>query len=570
MPFEFQPYRNPYAGTIGDLMGAPAAARARALRASATAEANATLASGQAWAGAAQNIGQIIGALPQQLQQQHRQQTVDELNDLKLADAKRDVAGERAVAGMMAGDQLPAGDAGPRQESYLDQDGLFDIKKMTSALGAGGFGDKAPELVGRAEKINDSILKHQQLEQQAASAHALMLGDLADGALTLAKTGTPLLQAMDFVVQPALATKRVDPKEYQQVRQQIAQLPPEQQTAALTAFMDQAAKLDKSETVGQGSERVDRYNRVIASGAPRAKTQPELALDAADPNSPTRQQSADALSKLHPAPRGPNSQESDFMIDGKSVKGDYIPGVNGAPGKYFYNGEDVTARAVPKPTAAAAGSADAVSNAKEQVAGMMDGSLPPVLPGRQTKEYNEIMAEAHRQGYNLTQAVIDWNATQKHISTLNNAQQTRLSQSINALPELLDSVDALASQWKGGRFPALNRANLALAKNGAFGEDVATIARQLDSQIADVTADLGNVYMGGNSPTDHALELAGKSLSGEWSEKVLHDMVKLARSNVTIRQNSIKNTGVAGASPHNPYVPPAAAPARGGDPLGIR
>jgi hypothetical protein len=164
------------------------------------------------------------------------------------------------------------------------------------------------------------------------------------------------------------------------------------------------------------------------------------------------------------------------------------------------------------------------------------------------------------QGYNVSRAVTDWKATQRHISTLNGPQQLRLNQSINALPDLLDSVDGLAAKWKAGRFPILNKANLALAKGGVYGPQAATIANQLDSQIADVVADLGNVYMGGNSPTDHALALASKSLSADWDERVLHDMVALAKSNVGIRRNSIQSTGVAGASPDNPYLPTPAAP----------
>jgi hypothetical protein len=146
---------------------------------------------------------------------------------------------------------------------------------------------------------------------------------------------------------------------------------------------------------------------------------------------------------------------------------------------------------------------------------------------------------------------------------LNSGQQLRLNQSINALPEMLDSVDTLAAKWKGGSFPMLNKANLALAKGGAYGKEAASIANQLDAQIADVTADLGNVYMGGNSPTDHALGLASKSLSGDWDEKVLHDMTAMARKNVQIRQNSIRNTGVAGASENNMYAPPQNTPAGG-------
>ena len=193
------------------------------------------------------------------------------------------------------------------------------------------------------------------------------------------------------------------------------------------------------------------------------------------------------------------------------------------------------------------------ADVKEAVQAMKEGKAPPILPGRATREYTAMIAESHRQGYDLASAALDWSATQHHLSALNSTQQLKLNQSINTLPGLLDSVDALASQWKGSQFPVLNRANLALAKNGAYGEAVASVARRLDAQIADVTADLGNVYMGGNSPTDQALQLAARSLSSDWSEKVLKDMVALARQNVATRLNSIKTTGVAGGSATNPY-----------------
>lgn len=161
-----------------------------------------------------------------------------------------------------------------------------------------------------------------------------------------------------------------------------------------------------------------------------------------------------------------------------------------------------------------------------------------------------------QQGYNKAQAVTDWKATQRHIASMNGPQQLRLNQAINSLPDMLDTVEALSAKWKGGRFPLLNKANLAAAKNGIYGPEVASVATQLEGQIADVVADLGNVYMGGNSPTDHAIGLASKSLSGEWDAKVLKDMIALAKKNVTVRRNSIANTGVSGASADNPYATP--------------
>lgn len=261
---------------------------------------------------------------------------------------------------------------------------------------------------------------------------------------------------------------------------------------------------------------------------------------------------------------------------------------------------DMVRRGVPRPTAtpnpteaslaaaAAAGDQNAVKALaliKAQRPAPVGSSDPgdaeaiadAIIRGEQSPETTglyrvgaEVRAVLAKKGYNQAQALTDWRATQKHVATLNGAQQTRLSQAVNQLPDLLDSVETLAGQWKGGRFPILNKVNLAAAKNGVYGKDVASAANQLSTQIADVTADLATVYMGGNSPTDHGLELAGTALKGEWDEKVLRDMVTLAKKNVVIRRNSILNTGVAGASAGNAYAPAAAPapppPASGGAP----
>lgn len=245
------------------------------------AQAGAAFNSGNAWAGAIRGIGEQIGAMPGQMQQAKRQGLQDQVLSGQVADMTRARAGGQAVAGMMRGDQLPANDAGPRQESYLDANGLFDVPKITASLGKSGYGDLAPELVRGAENINDSILKHQDLEQKVAQQHSVLLGDLADGALKMAKGGTPLLQAMDFVVQPALATKRIKPEDYAQVKQQIAQLPPAQQQHALTALMDQAAKLGGETTLAEGATRKDRYGRTVGTGGEKPPTEAELALKAA-------------------------------------------------------------------------------------------------------------------------------------------------------------------------------------------------------------------------------------------------------------------------------------------------
>ncbi len=216
-----------------------------------------------------------------------------------------------------------------------------------------------------------------------------------------------------------------------------------------------------------------------------------------------------------------------------------------------------------RPPAAGGSSGSGASSDAEAIAGAIErGEQPPDVKGLY-RNAAPVRAALARKGYDMTAANLDWQATQRHVATLNNSQQTRLRQSINTASQSLDVIDDLAKKWDAGRFPILNKANLMAAKNGAYGKDAASIATQLDGQITDVTSELGNVYMGGNSPTDHALQLAGKNLSASWDKKVLLDMTQLARTNLKIRNNSMMNVGVAGARPSNIYAPPPVQPAGG-------
>lgn len=216
------------------------------------------------------------------------------------------------------------------------------------------------------------------------------------------------------------------------------------------------------------------------------------------------------------------------------------------------------------------------ADAKDVAQAIFDGHATPVLSSYSFRDRTAIAAQLQRMGYNQAQAEQDYKAVQKHLSTMNGAQQLRLGQSISSASDMLDKIDDLYSQWKQlapvSGYRVLNKATLATMKNlpGRAG----AVATALDAQIADLTADLGNVYMGGNSPTDHALELAGKNLSSNWNQETFEEGIKQARLNLKIRSNSIRNSQAAGVSPGSPYMPnqqgpQQSAPANPNDPLGI-
>lgn len=196
------------------------------------------------------------------------------------------------------------------------------------------------------------------------------------------------------------------------------------------------------------------------------------------------------------------------------------------------------------------------SDAKDIADAIENGDQPPTLTGLY-RNAGPVRAELARRGFNLQAAETDWKAVQRHVSTLNGTQQERLRQSITSAGDMLDKIDGLYSEWAQiaptTGYKILNRAALTAMKNlpGRPG----AVANALDAQIADLTADLGNVYMGGNSPTDQSLKLAGQNLKTEWNQQTFTEALKQARLNLTIRKNSILHSQPAGVSQGSPYLP---------------
>jgi hypothetical protein len=230
-------------------------------------EAQRAQASGQAWAGAAQAIGQAVsGTIAQATDPRRRleQQAVTQGQELRAGQQRLD----QVTAPYAPNGPQPEG-AGPAaaQHPYLDAQGLYDIPKLTQALSASGLTHLAPELLKGAESINESILKHQDYEQKAAQQQTILFGDMADGVTKMVKAGMPFDQALDLAAAPGLATKRFDPQQFAQVKAQLLRLPTDQQQAALGQLMDAAAKLSPEKDLWKDAQRLDRYNRVTATNA---------------------------------------------------------------------------------------------------------------------------------------------------------------------------------------------------------------------------------------------------------------------------------------------------------------
>ncbi len=205
-------------------------------------------------------------------------------------------------------------------------------------------------------------------------------------------------------------------------------------------------------------------------------------------------------------------------------------------------------------TLAASAASGASDEAKKIADAIVSGKQPPNLGNRLTGTTAKVRAALADQGYDLSKATEDWNATQKYLSTLNGTQQVRLRQAVDFTYESIGAVEKLASAWDAGGFPVLNKARLAAAKQGALGPEAQSIATRMESAINDSVSELATVYKGGNSSTDEGLKLAAANLKTDWSKGTLLDNAAQIKEFLGYRRNSM-SSGHAVTNQGNVYAP---------------
>ncbi|MFZ2196861.1 MAG: hypothetical protein WAV13_03945 [Thermodesulfovibrionales bacterium] len=206
--------------------------------------------------------------------------------------------------------------------------------------------------------------------------------------------------------------------------------------------------------------------------------------------------------------------------------------------------------------------------------GIIKGEIPPNLSPFRSNA-SGVAARLSRKGYNLSEQQLNFSAEQKAISSLNSTQQVRLRQTMDTLDHSLDKLEEVYGRWsvlgpKSG-FRKFNKAALAAAQQ--VGGETGATAQELQTLINDLTAEVASIYMGGNTPTDHALKLAGENLKADWNQETFTKLLGLLRTQLRFRKNAMDNVRASGTREGNQYEPATAAPAKGGapnDPLGIR
>ncbi len=194
--------------------------QAKAAETIGSAQASAQLQTGQAWGNAINQAGQAIGQIPGQILQAQNQQSLiksrdqeNQLRQVQLDQANELKRGQQGMDAMMAPDQLPAGDAGPRMPSYQDPTTkLYDLPKLGEALASGGMAHLAPQLLETAQKMNDSTVTHHQTQAvlDTAKKKTIVIGNAAHGTIQLIEGGMAPADAMEAINRASLPARNAE------------------------------------------------------------------------------------------------------------------------------------------------------------------------------------------------------------------------------------------------------------------------------------------------------------------------------------------------------------------------
>lgn len=166
--------------------------------------------------------------------------------------------------------------------------------------------------------------------------------------------------------------------------------------------------------------------------------------------------------------------------------------------------------------------------------GVENGSVPPIPQFWPFRQRGQVTAALVKRGFNMTGAQFSYQQAMKLLSAGANSQVIRTRAGIVSANLALDRADQLATEWKAGGYPPLQRAKLLAISNGPDGPQK-TLATQLLAQVQEATAQMGTVIQGSPALASHSLDVANAQLNADWDESTFHAAVKQAKDNMSYR-----------------------------------
>jgi len=188
--------------------------------------------------------------------------------------------------------------------------------------------------------------------------------------------------------------------------------------------------------------------------------------------------------------------------------------------------------------------------------GMAEGLIDPESKTYTKNDRTKINLEAVKQGINLNELATERLAVKKFVTNKNSTQQIRLREAIDSVQNSVVELRDLNADFKRSGFNPANKAELMAVVNGVASPELKDAATKYLTQVNLIADELGQVFMGGNSPTDRALKIAQDTLKTEYGFDQMNSVLNQIDKNLSFRLNSLNSSrpyGIGGEITSSPY-----------------
>jgi hypothetical protein len=539
-PFQYETRPNAFVGTIGDLI-----ARQGEVQAAQAAR------DGQIWGGAIAQAAHAAGAIPQQLEQQKIAAMQTEALRLEL-DEKRRAARSRNIF-----------EAELKNPANFKEDGTVDDQKLAARLRTQDVGAWQSFLDISARNAKNALDTKKTLSEIAKNDQ-----DVADKKQAAVEKQRTYLGGLAFNTEQVL---KQHPDDVTHARD----------TAYAALMRGRADGMLSPEAAARFATDVHdapdaaAITRIFSEAVP-----PEMRSDLEAKAAKTAHDQAEAGKlKVEAAnlekfgrPTPPEAQHVTFRLDGKDVAGSFVPDPQG--GKYFYNGQDVTARAQHIPAASIAINADkqnrAGENRGELVNELISGNLAPSMLSKRAEDYNATLADASKRyreltgkPLNISKLQLDYEAAKRWVATQNGTQMVRYNGLATSVVNTIDEVQQLGDLLAQSGIQKWNEVKRSTIRQVYGNTPESELANRYVGAVNTLKEEFANLANGGFAPTDAAWHLANDQINADFGFKDLRASLTEVQRLINYRTQALHDQAPISVPGNGPAPATGGAPAAG-------
>lgn len=191
---------------------------------------------------------------------------------------------------------------------------------------------------------------------------------------------------------------------------------------------------------------------------------------------------------------------------------------------------------------------------------IVTGKQPPTLSGLYGTS-KDVRAGLDEKGFDLSKALLEWNAAQKQVSTLNGPQMLRFVGLARSVTSTIDEVRELSKELNNSGIPVLNRAKLFEYMQMEGNSPRGQLAAAYIGAVNTLKEEFANLANGGYAPTEAAWKLANDQINGNYGVNQLGASLTEVQRLINYRVNAIPGLSTSGPGAANRYTGQTAAPA---------